>query len=776
MRMTRKTRILFGGLLAVVAGLLVPGAVGAALDRPPEEGEVDYSPADSAVVRVNPPPFVWLPAEGAEGYVLQYSRSPDFRDAATVTVEDLPLTVHVPGAPMEPGGWYWRYGYRDEGQGRFGRARHFTIAEDAVELPFPAIREVMAKIPRDRPRMYFTAGTVEEMRAEPQGRYKEFIEPVVRAAEAVLARGEEIFPEPKPREDYEELRREYQRIFVSMRPYTQGMVDCAQAYLFTGDRRFGEEAKRRLMHFMTWDVDGPSSVIWPSELGMDIAERAPRTFDWIHDLLDEDERALVLNVLKKRMQQIHDLHRSMPFESRPFSSHPGRMIGFVVEGSLVLAHDVPEAQEWLEYTLRLLWSVFPAWGGEDGGWHEGIGYWGGYIRRIFNVVVELDRIGVPLKEKPFFRNTPWFGFYVGYPNRQHRAFGDGYEGRVTRGMGQTLYIFSTLYQNPYFRWHAEQLGAGPTGPTAVEVYDPDLEAKAPEDIPQSRLFSDVGLVAMHSDMARPAENVFFLLQSSTFGSISHNHANQNAFVVEAFGEALAISSGYYQSYSTPHHSQWVWQTKAHNSLLVDGEGQTPRSRSASGSIVAYEENGDWVYAAGDATPAYEGRLGKFIRHVVFVRPGYFVMIDELESAGEPSTFQWLLHARNEMDLSEEAKRVTISEGQVRLQVDFLEPEGLKFEQRTGWDPLPDRPETAPPQFHFTASTQEPQRSARIVSVLSPHRAGTTGALPSARLVESEGGIAIQVGDDLVLWKEAGAAEVRAAGQVSRARVAVYRGR
>ncbi len=170
----------------------------------------------------------------------------------------------------------------------------------------------------------------------------------------MLARAEELFPEPRPWHEYEDPRGTYFDIFDAMRPYTGGMEICARAYLFTGDARFGNEARRRLMHFMTWDVDGPSSVYTPTELGMDIAEHAPRTFDWIHDILSEEERERCLEVLARRIAQVNDVHRSRPFESRPFASHPGRMIGCAVEGSLVLAHDVPEAADWLDYTLRLL--------------------------------------------------------------------------------------------------------------------------------------------------------------------------------------------------------------------------------------------------------------------------------------------------------------------------------------------------------------------------------------------------------------------------------------
>ena len=750
----------------------------AGLDRPPDAGEVDYFPGDGVVTSVNPPPFVWLPPEGVDRYRLAVSRSPEFPSDETLVWDDLGMTVHVLKEELEAGKWYWRYGYTENERAYWSREREFSIAKDAVSLPFPETEDVISRVPESRPRMYYSPEVVEELRAGPEGRLGEIVEETVQAAEDVLAREEELFPEPEPWEDSEDSRRRYVEAFREMRPYTRGMEVCARAYLFTGDERFAEEARRRLMHFMTWDVEGPSSVMWPGELGMDIAERAPRAFDWIYDTLTEEERAKCIDVLGRRIGQINRKHRSMPFESRPFASHPGRMIGFAVEGSLVLAHEVPEAREWLEYTLKVLWSVYPAWGGEDGGWHEGVSYWGFYLRRMSWVVAELDRLGIPVKEKPFFRNTGWFGFYTAYPGRPQRAFGDAYEeavdGWFSRHVGEILYNFSTLHQNPYFRWRAEQHGAGAAGPVAVSVYDPEIEPKSPEDLPHSRHFADVGWVAMHSDLADPDDNIMFLMQSSTFGSVSHNHANQNAFTLDAFGEALAISSGYYQTYGSGHHAEWVWETRSHNSVLVDGEGQTPRSREARGEIIAYEENGDWCYAAGDATAAYEGRLGRFVRHVVFVRPDYFVIIDDLEGPGERAKFQWLLHARERMAIDEQRSRVTAGKGEARLRVEFLKPATVSLSQTSGWDPPLPRPEEAPPQFHLTASTVAAKDRARFVTVLLPYRNGAEDDLPEVRLLESQGGVAVAVGEDRVLWKEEGADEVRAGADTGRQTVEVFR--
>ncbi len=747
-----------------------------ALDAEPAANQLPRRPADGAKSSVNPPSFVWVPVEGTQSYILQYSRSEDFDDRQTVTVRDIKLSIYTPHEVWQPGTYYWRYGFEYEpGKPVFSRTWRVEVPAEAQDFPRPRTDQVLARISKDRPRVYFSRAELEKIRTDPK--YAKDRESAARGAERYL--GQDLYPEPKPlASDREERSKQYLESFRTMRPWTRGMENCARAYVLTGDVRFAQEAKRRLLHFATWDVDGPTSVFHNDEAAMDIAMRGPRTFDWIYDTLTEQERKTCQEMLRARLAQIHQLHLRMPFHSKPYSSHPGRMIGFSGEGAIVFAHEEPEAREWLDYILKVLWAVYPAWGSDDGGWHEGPGYWNAYMSMIFQFIGLLDDIGVPYKDKPFLQNTGWFGFYDVCPFAQQRPFGDGHEGSSGRGDGTLLYTFSRLYHNPYFRWYAETLGVHqPGGPNGFLRREDGLKAKPPVDIPQARCFPHVGIVAMYSDASRPKETIHFLFKSDPYGSISHNHASQNAFTVSAFGEALAISSGYYQRYGCPHHAGWTWETKAHNSILVDGQGQKKRSADSKGRIVHFVNMPEFCYTAGDATAAYEGRLKKFVRHVLFVRPEYFVMVDELESAGE-SDYQWLLHAKSEMKLDEAAQRVTVAQGQARMRVQFLAPEGLKFSQTDQFDVPPEKPDS-PNQWHFRASTPSKSAQAVFVTVLTPYREGRESRVPEAKLLPAQGGVAVELrgpeGVDLALWRlAAGAARVEAADVSSEAAVTCVR--
>jgi hypothetical protein len=247
-----------------------------------------------------------------------------------------------------------------------------------------------------------------------------------------------------------------------------------------------------------------------------------------------------------------------------------------------------------------------------------------------------------------------------------------------------------------------------------------VKPKAPDDLPNARLFRDVGLVAFHEDLGNTMET-YFLLKSSPFGAISHTYADQNSFYIQGFGEALAIQSGYYPHYGHPHHMEWTWKTHAHNSVLVDGEGQTIRDRASRGKIIAFRMGnglpGSVDYAAGDATEAYSGRLDKFIRHVYYRRPKDFLLIDELE-APQLSRFDWLLHSLKKMKVDSVNNIVTIRNGKAQLTVEFLSPEGLTFSQTDKFTVPPGRsyPEgyAYPAQWHLTVSTKHKAKAATFI--------------------------------------------------------------
>ncbi len=162
------------------------------------------------------------------------------------------------------------------------------------------------------------------------------------------------------------------------------------------------------------------------------------------------------------------------------------------------------------------------------------------------------------------------------------------------------------------------------------------------DLPLDRAFN-MGWVAMRSAWHDP--HGALLAFTSSPSTMGHSHFDANSFVVNVAGEWLATDPGY--------DAVGPKATEGHNSLLVDGHGQV---KKGGGKITGFFTSPDVAYAVGDASASYRADLLKtFRRHVLYVRPDYWLILDELESNGPPRDFAALLEHRRQWEVDRQRR-------------------------------------------------------------------------------------------------------------------------
>ena len=704
------------------------------LDPEPKAAQKPYTPADGQGVDVNPPPFIWVPDSSKATYGLQLSRSRDFGEPTTFS--DLDLNVFVPRKPIEAGQWFWRYGVKTEDGMRWGKARPFTVPEGTREFAFPDCDKALAGVPTAHPRLFFPGKRLSEVRAFASGPLKSQVVSLRRSCDRVI--GKDIVAEPpRPKTGPERVV-----VMRTTRPPMDDMERCALAYVLTGERKYGDEAKRRLLYFFGWDPKG-STCLWSyDEPAMWVMMRGIRAYDWTYDLFSHEERVKIEPAMRERARQFYvHLHDKRRFHTNPYESHAGRMPGFLGEACLCFAHEWPEAREWFEYANLLYYTSYPAWGGDDGGWQEGPMYWGAYMRFALHYVAALrEATGIDLMRKPFFRNTPYYALYTATPYHQFSPFGDG-QNSGPRGLGTVMHAFAGLSSNPHFLWHAQATGRKPGGDVlSLATYDPGLEPQSPAELPGARHFAGAGLAAFHTALGDKENDISLVFRSSPYGSVSHGHADQNAFVIEAFGRGLALATGFYPWYGSPHHSGWTRATKSVNSVLVNGEGQVRRSWDAKGRITGFSTDEQVDYVEGDAGAAYGGKLKRFRRRILHVKPGIFVVYDEL-AAAKPAAFQWLLHAVNRPRVDK--GKMTVRNPPAVMDVHMLAPAGITPSLSDEYDPEPEvspkRKPNYPKTWHATFDSGKPETRTAFVAVLDVHRDDGPSGLENVSAADVAGG-------------------------------------
>jgi hypothetical protein len=123
-------------------------------NRVPKDDEIGYRPADGQSVRLNPPSLAWLHETAAQTYTVEWSRTPDFRQAQTVA--NLPFNTYTHSDKLEPSKYFWRYRFADKNGAlsNWSATRSFVVGADTVAFPMPNRAQQRERVPRSHPRLF----------------------------------------------------------------------------------------------------------------------------------------------------------------------------------------------------------------------------------------------------------------------------------------------------------------------------------------------------------------------------------------------------------------------------------------------------------------------------------------------------------------------------------------------------------------------------------------------------------------------------------------------
>jgi hypothetical protein len=679
------------------------------------------NPKEGVEIAVNPSSFVWSRLEGVAEYSIEFSQEKDLKNSIKQTVND--ASIFIPSWLFTPGVWYWRVQTTlSGGISLSSPISSFEVKEDLHQFIMPTLSELRGRIPSTHPRLFFLREDLPQLRGTTQGDHKLSWQRLERILEQ--NKGKEVLPDPAPYANGIWNAEDWRRIWADARVARDTMINYAFGYLITGEPDYLLEAKKWMIGVAGWNPAGSTSDQSNDEASRAILEGFGFAFDWLYEELTVQERAIVLESIVIRGAEIYDLiNNRIKMEINPYDSHGWNKAGILAQTAVAIFGEAPLAEKWLNYCLSLLMGKWPAWGGSDGGWAEGVFYHSPYINRFIRPAQALEKAtGIDLLKHLWFDNGAYFQLYSWLPGSSGIEFGDGWPSNAVDGTAiSNMQKLAQKKQNSYLQWYVNAAGGLNPGVEVPESFlrQGEVVAKPPIDLPQAHAFFDVGFAIMHRDMCNSLENAVFAFKSGPYGGMSHSHADQNSFNISAFGERLAIDSGYYDYYGSPHHYGWTRQTKAHNLILVNGDGQAER-KAGTGNILGFLTSKYYDYVSGEAGAAYEGRLDTFSRQIVYLRPDFYIIADELEGPNRAS-YDWLLHALNEMEVDAEQNAVKITQGKAALDVRFLEPSSLSFRQTDEFPASPDR--ILPNQWHLTATAIAPDTKQRFLVIMNPQKVG-----------------------------------------------------
>jgi Heparinase II/III-like protein len=548
-----------------------------------------------------------------------------------------------------------------------------------------------------------------------------------------------------------------------------------EAYI-THDVEALAAAKSALLEVARWgrwappwfEARGQRTYYPVGELAADVAF----AYDLLYGELLESERVLVRRALIEH--SIIPTYKEYVLDNR-IMANTSNWIAHTVGGALVAAAAIADDggtdeskgqfQIYLNGLLLKLEDHMAASYLRDGSYGEGTNYHEFDLESLPPALLALKRVfGIDYWNRTHVLKSLTYPLYtLGQPTSTSLDMGDSHPPN-----GQNLALLVNQSKDPTLRWYYDLFEHSSINDF---LFFDDSVPPEPPSLPVSRLFPEKGNAVFRTGWG-PTDWMLLFRAGPNF---NHQHADQGSFLLNAFGENLVTEAGRSHYYNDPYYAKYFTQAVGHNTVLVDDnpESQVIADTPQFKALNAYPRMTDAVISehydavGSDLAAVYRGRLKHFYRRIVFVKPHYFVVYDNLETNDAPARFNWLLHLPDRQQIQLSPGTAVYSGQKAALAVRNMEPADAKLSVRQGKLShlvfATSTPSVVPSQPAFLdLETTAPARSVDFLVALVPAQSQENAYRLASRLskVASDDWIGLraehQTGRELVMFRRGNA--------------------
>jgi len=450
---------------------------------------------------------------------------------------------------------------------------------------------------------------------------------------------------------------------------TQGRIlDLLIAHHVKPNTAYRDRAIEELKNLASWStwVD-PCHNHLPADLcTAEAAVGAIVGLDWLWEDLPRPDRLRILQAVRsKAIEPYRQGVSRQVFWHDTYNNWNAVVNGGCGLAALALSDDEPAAAEACRWARKGLRRFFQALG-REGGWDEGLGYWGYAMRYLLLFGEALSRLENDRKllHQRGMDATGLFGIYF-TPNGRAASFGDN----PAVPLSGTLYLLVKHYGLKQLTWwldtysfHRDVSTSGWSAAGLALLFRPtDADCPKNPGLGPLKVFHQIGWAAMADEWPRPRMYV-----AAKTGDLSANHSqhDMNSIQLQMDGEMLLTDPGapaYSKTYFSDRRGEFYEvQARAHNTIVVAGHDHLIE---AQGSILEAQSGEDYRWVALDSAGAC-GQDVHFVRHVVMIvnpqAPAAgggparklgetLVVLDELDSKS-PETAELSWHSRGTIEL------------------------------------------------------------------------------------------------------------------------------
>lgn len=321
--------------------------------------------------------------------------------------------------------------------------------------------------------------------------------------------------------------------------------------------------------------------------------------------------------------------------------------------------ELPQSKDWVQFAMdEVNWQLNT--GEWEGCWHESSRYHM-YMLKLCGQFFEIlnNRTGIDMFQHPAIKRMCQWAVSYSTPLttvvNNPANIPDGISLMPAIGDASWApeeYFMLNFYARHYLKtdpelaellvWQWNRSGSPVVGePVMVLLIDPTLKATKPKTL-TSQISKKKGYLLMR-DKFDTSDEIWFLQKSGVPSLSGHENADRNSFSLFAYGYPLALDAGS-GNYNDPRHRAWHKQTISHNAVVFEyykNPGDLSKVSSQkwlAGEVIKWSTTKEADYSETDASEA--SGVERNVRKVLFVKPDYFVIQDEIKSV---QNSYWLLH-------------------------------------------------------------------------------------------------------------------------------------
>lgn len=580
------------------------------------------------------------------------------------------------------------------------------------------------------PRLFFSRGERDSLKAKIEQHQL-----CARGWEEIRSKAEQaldkqMFAEP----EYHTGQRQHGNFLQAADFAQETLIPLGFAHFLIGDRRYRDCALRFMEEFAnwqtwTWPGFAERNPPWNSSLEtVHILESMAIAWDCFYDELEEDLRFRIKGaIIEKGIQPLladwlSTKNRIHSLESMGHNWWAVCITGAAL-GALALLGHWEEAQPTIELAAEGINSFFHYPGSpllnkrrtisRQGGCYESVSYLSYPLRHLARLEAAYHRLMKKTLDFPEeIQKSSSFFLGTLFEDRKgrikHLGFGDNKEAPID---ADTVSYLAAKYADPNLQWYLQTVYSSLPTVFSILWHDPSVKVQGPEKLPTTFCDKEIGWLISREKWCGPS-TVFGIKAGYTW---NHAHADAGSFFLAADGVPLIVDSGTC-AYSNILYRDYFVSSKAHNIILIGGEGQMPedidRGSKNDGKITAYLDTPVYKYILADLQGPYSHLCRRYFRSV-FWAGNQIGLFDEL-LLNKPDTVQWLLHYEGEAQRKESTFFVNNQGKQVKLIPLF--PETCNMSKAAGY--LSQRENGQIPQAEYlNLETPLKAREHKILNIL-----------------------------------------------------------